>query len=81
MQRCGTPIGVQRGIAPTAALGVAAGVTGTIPALTIMEMTDEPGGQSLRFQTAEVSTGKRAEQFLRSIGQNTGMRNGFLTDP
>ena len=80
-QCCGAPIGARRGMVPTAALGVAASVTGTIPALTIMEMTDEPGGQNLRFPMAETSIGKRTEQFLRSIGQNTNMRNGFLTDP
>ena len=80
-QCCGTPIGVQRGIAPTAALGVAASVTGTIQVLITMEKMDEPGGQNSLCPMAGTSTGKKAEQFPQSIGQNTDMRNGFLTDP
>lgn len=80
VQCCGTPIGVQQDIAPTAALGVAASVTGTIQVLITMEKMDEPGGQNLRFPMAETSIGKRTEQFLRSIGQNTNMKNGFPTN-
>ena len=80
VQCCDTPTGVRRGIVPTAALGVAASATGTIPALIIMEMTDEPGGQNLHCPMEGIFTGKRAEQSLRSIGQNTNMKNGFPTN-
>ena len=81
VQCCGTPIGVQQGIVPTVAVGPAVNVMGSILALTIMETMEVRGGQNLHYPTARTFTGKRAEQFLHSIGQNTDMRNGFLTDP